>query len=294
VSAADVFSYAEFTTRNIGFVTPAEQERLHAAGILVVGVGGMGGAAVQSLARTGIGRFSIADIDEFEVSNFNRQVFADLDSVGRGKAEATAARLRRFYPDVALEVYGSDWPQHLDDLLHRYPVVVNGMDDIAAGIDLYRRARASGATVIDAYASPLPSVFVVRPEDPRPEERLGYPSVGRPPASLDVEQKSACFAREIEHVLVHSSSIRYIDMDVAAELVTGKRKRMSFAPMVITTGNLMAFEAVKLLLGRKPTADCRGYFFNPWSMTIERPKPWLLAAPRRLVARRFLSRMMHA
>jgi molybdopterin/thiamine biosynthesis adenylyltransferase len=293
MSEAAVFSYAEFTTRNIGFVTPAEQERLHAAGILVVGVGGMGGAAVQALARTGVGRFAIADIDEFEVSNFNRQVFADLDSVGRGKAEATAARLRRIHPDVALEVYGNDWQQSLDDLLQRYRVVVNGMDDIAAGIDLYRRARVSGATVIDAYASPLPSVFVVGPEDPRPEERLGYPSVGRPPASLDAEQKSVCFAREIEHVLVHSSSIRYIDMDVAVELVTGKRKRMSFAPMVITTGNLMAFEAVKLLLGRTPRADCRGYFFNPWSMTIERPKPWFLAAPRRFVARRFLSRMMH-
>jgi molybdopterin/thiamine biosynthesis adenylyltransferase len=288
-----MFSYDEFTTRNIGFVTAAEQQTLRAARVLVIGVGGMGGAAVQSLARTGIGSFAIADIDTFEVSNLNRQVFADLDSVDQHKAEATAARLRRINPEISLEVGGNDWMRHLDDWLARYPVVINGMDDIGAGIELYRRARRHGATVIDAYTSPLPSVIVVRPEDPRPEERLAYPSLGRDSSTLDANTKAACFLREIEHVLVHSNTIRHIDMSVAMELVAGKRKRMSFAPMVITTGNLMAFEAVKLLLGRKPLADCRGYFFNPWTMRVERPIPALIAVPKRFIVRRFLAKMMH-
>jgi molybdopterin/thiamine biosynthesis adenylyltransferase len=288
-----MFSYDEFTTRNIGFVTAAEQQTLRAARVLVIGVGGMGGAAVQSLARTGIGSFAIADIDTFEVSNLNRQVFADLDTVDQHKAEATAARLKRINPEISLEVGGNDWMGHLDDWLARYPVVVNGMDDIGAGIELYRRARRHGATVIDAYTSPLPSVIVVRPEDPRPEERLGYPSLGRDSSTLDANTRAACFMREIEHVLVHSNTIRHIDMSVAMELVAGKRKRMSFAPMVITTGNLMAFEAVKLLLGRKPLADCRGYFFNPWSMRVERPIPALMAVPKRYIVRRFLAKMMN-
>lgn len=287
-----MFSYEEFTTRNIGFVTSAEQARLRAAKVFVCGVGGMGGAAVQALARTGIGYFAIADIDTFEVSNFNRQVFADLDTVEQSKAEATAARLRRIHPDIKLEVCGADWQRHVDDLLQRYPVVINGMDDIAAGIDLYRRARTHGATVIDAYTSPLPSVIVVRPEDPRPEARLGFPSIGRDPASLDSDQRAACFVREIEHVLVHSSTLHHIDMDVALELVAGKRKRMSFAPMVIATGNLMAFEVIKILLGRTPMADYRGYFFNPWTMRVERPRSWILAAPKRALVRRFLVRML--
>ena len=287
-----MFSYSEFTTRNIGFVTQAEQERLRAAHVLCIGVGGMGGAAVQSLVRTGIGHLAIADIDTFEVSNLNRQVFADLDSVDQHKAEATAARLKRINPELALEVAGGDWMSKLDDWLARYPIVINGMDDIGAGIELYRRARKFGATVIDAYTSPLPSVIVVRPEDPRPEERLGYPSLGRDTATLDADTKSACFMREIEHVLVHSNTIRHIDMDVAMELVAGKRKRMSFAPMVITTGNLMAFEVVKLILDRAPIADCRGYFFNPWTMRVETPLLGLVAAPKRFVVRRFLAKML--
>jgi len=291
---SETFSYAEFTTRNVGFVTEQEQKRLLAGRVLIIGVGGMGGAALQALARTGIGAFAIADIDTFEVSNLNRQVFADLDSVNQSKSGATAARLKRINPDIALEVFGAEWPQKLDELLQRYPIVINGMDDIGAGIDLYRRARRFGATVIDAYTSSLPSVAVVRPDDPRPEERLRYPSRGRDIAALDAQIKGACFAREMEYVLVHSSSVRHIDMNAAIELLAGKRKRMSFAPMVITTGNLMAFEVVKLLLGRKTTADCRGYFFNPWSMRVERPLPWILAAPKRLLVRRFLARMLGA
>jgi molybdopterin-synthase adenylyltransferase len=287
-----MFSYSEFTTRNIGFVSAADQEKLRAGRVLCIGVGGMGGAALQSLARTGIGSFAIADIDTFEVSNLNRQVFADLDSVDQHKAEATAARLRRINPELNLEVAGGEWLQKLDAWLPRYPVVINGMDDIAAGIELYRRAREFGATVIDAYTSPLPSVSVVRPEDPRPEERLGFPSLHRDPGTLDAADRAACFVREIEHVLTHSSTIRHIDMDVAMELVAGRRKRMSFAPMVITTGNLMAFEVVKLLLDRRPVADCRGYFFNPWTMRVERPLPALLAAPKRFLVRRFLAKMM--
>lgn len=285
------FSYAEFTTRNIGFVSEAEQHRLLAGRVLVIGVGGMGGAAVQALARAGVGGFGIADIDTFEVSNLNRQVFADLDSIDKDKASETAKRVRRINPEVSLEVFGSNWSEQLDALLSKYPIVINGMDDIVAGINLYRRARVHGVTVIDAYTSPLPSVTVVRPSDPRPEERLGFPSRDKDVSALDPDVSTACFLREMEHVLVHSSSVRHIDMGVALELVSGKRKRMSFAPMVITTGNLMAFEVVKLLLGRAPTADCRGYFFNPWSMRVERPLPSILAVPKRVLVRRFLARI---
>jgi molybdopterin-synthase adenylyltransferase len=288
------FSYSEFTTRNIGFVTESEQQTLAAARVLIIGVGGMGGAAVQALARVGIDHFAIADIDTFEVSNLNRQVFCDLDTIGQSKADATAARLRRINPGIDLEVLGSEWQQRLDDLLARYSIVINGMDDIAAGVQLYRRARHHGCTVIDAYASSLPSVSVVRPSDPRPEERLRYPSRGKEISALTAEDKAGCFLREMEYVLVHSSTIRHIDMDAAVELVAGKRKRMSFAPMVIATGNLMAFEVIKLLLDRTPSADCRGYFFNPWVMRVERPLPRILAAPKRFIVRQFLKKMLRA
>jgi molybdopterin/thiamine biosynthesis adenylyltransferase len=288
------FSYSEFITRNIGFVTAAEQERLRTARVFVCGAGGMGGACLQALVRAGVGAFGVADMDVFELSNLNRQVFADLETVGREKVAATVERLRRINPEATIETFGADWVGRLDELLPRYPVVVNGMDDVRAGIALYRKARAHRATVVDAYTSPLPSVTVVGPDDPRPEERLGFPTLGRPPEALSEEDRAACTAREIEYVLVNSSSARHVDIGVAAELLAGKRKRMSFAPMVITTGNLMAFEVVKLALGRRPVADCRGYFFNPWAMRIERPRAAPVAWALRFAVRRFLAKLTDA
>src|SRR5699024_4606764 len=125
----------------------------------------------------------------------------------------------------------------------------------------------------------------------RPEQRLGFPSAGKDIAMLSDADKAGCFRREIEYVLVHSSTARHIDMDVAAELLAGKRSRMSFAPMVIATGNLMAFEAAESLLGPKRGAVCRGYFSMPWSMRTERPLAAPLAWAKAMLVRRFPKRM---
>lgn len=288
---ATSFVYDEFIQRNLGFVSHEDQAKLRAAYVLVCGVGGMGGSCLQALVRAGVGGFGIADFDRFEVSNMNRQVFANLDTVGVGKVEATVAQIRRVNPDLAIETYSQDWVDKLDDLLPRYKLVINGMDDIKAGIALYRKAREHGATVIDAYAAPLPSVFVVRPTDPRPEERLGAPTAGKALDAIDAKLTGEYFGREIEWLLVHSSSAKHFDLDVARDLLAGKRKRPSFAPMVITTGNLMAFEAVKAILGRADGADNRGYFFNPWAMKVERPRDPVSALAVRTLVRRFMANL---
>lgn len=291
MTARPSFSYDELVTRNAGFVTEAEQAMLRNGRVFVCGVGGMGGAAIQSLVRAGVGHFALADMDTFEVSNLNRQLFATLDTVGQPKVAATSAAIAAINPDAELTTHGAEWVERLDDILPAHPVVVNGMDDLAAGIALYRKARQHGVTVIDAYTSPLPSVTVVGPFDPRPEERLGYPTVGTDWRAITPDQAAACKAAEALYVAVHSSSASYIDHAVAAGLFAGTRARPSFAPMVIATGTLMAFEAVKLLLGRPSGVDHRGVFLNPWTMDVERPRSAPVAWLRERVARRLLARM---
>lgn len=292
MSARAPFSYDEMVTRNAGFLTPAEQRTLRNGHVFVCGVGGMGGAAIQSLVRAGVGHFTLADMDAFETSNLNRQVFATLDSLGQPKVAATCAALARINPDVGLTTFGPEWVEQLDAILPVHPVVINGMDDLAAGIALYRKAREHGATVIDAYTAPLPSVTVVRPADSRPEERLRYPTLSSDWRALTPAQLDACRTAEAIYVMVHSSSANHIDVAIAAELMAGRRSRPSFAPMVIETGTLMAFEAVKLLLGRDSGVDHRGVFLNPWTMVVERPKPSPVAWVRERLARRFLARML--
>jgi hypothetical protein len=288
------FDYAGMVRRNIGFVTEGEQQRLRTGRVFVCGVGGMGGACLQSLARAGVCAFEIADFDRFELSNLNRQVFATLPDLGRSKVEVTAQRLREINPEIELRVHGPEWLESLDEILSRCSLVVNAMDDIGAGIRLYRAARERGATVIDAYTSTLPSVIVVGPGDPRPEERLGYPTVGHAPDRFTREMLDACRLAEVEYVLVHSSTGDTIDPSIAGEILAGKRARISFAPMVITTGNLMAYEAVAGLTGRRSATDCRGWFLNPHTGRSERPRQALVAAVRRRAVRRFLRSLSDA
>jgi molybdopterin-synthase adenylyltransferase len=289
-----MFSYEEMTTRNLGFVTEAEQALLRETPVFVCGVGGMGGACLMALVRAGASKLVIADLDGFEVSNLNRQVFATLDSVGRHKAVASLDACRRINPDVEIEVLHADWPEHLERVLKVAKIVVNGTDDLAAGLRLYRGGRDQGCAVIDAYASPLPSVYVTRPGDPMPEERLGYPTQGRPVDAVTDEDRASSFAREAEYVLLHSSSHRHIDLALAGEVAAGRRSRMSFAPMVISTGMLMAYEAIALAIGRRSGTDHRGWFLNPYKPAVERPRAALVTAVLTPLVRRALARMMAA
>ena len=287
-----MFDYAEFTTRNIGFVTQAEQEKLRGATVFVCGTGGMGGACILGLVRAGIGKLIIADLDAFEVSNLNRQVFAFLDTIDRHKAEATAELARKINPEIEIEVHHEDWTGVVDTLIEQSAVVVNGTDDLGATLLLYRRARTLGKAVIDAYASPLPSVYVTGPDAQPHEERLRYPTIGTEWDKITDDQRSNAFLKESEWVVIHSSSREYVDLDIVGDVVSGKRSRMSFAPMVISTGQLMCYEAINAVLGRPHGTDNRGYFFNPHTARVERPKLALIAAIMRPIVRRFLAGLM--
>lgn len=285
------FSYETMVTRNAGFVTPDDQARLRAATVFVCGTGGMGGACLQTLARAGVGRFVLADIDRFEMSNLNRQVFAFAETLGQPKAEVSADFVRRINPEAEVTVFGEEWTGQVEGLVARTTVVVNGTDDLGASLLLYRTARAAGRTVIDAYAAPLPSVYVTRAGDTPHEARLDYPTRGTPWDAITPDQRAGAFLREAEHVILHSSSRHHIDLGIVADVVAGRRSRMSFAPMVITTGQLMAYEAIAAILGRPSGADNRGWFLNPYRGRIERPRDPVTTAILRPFVRRWLARM---
>lgn len=286
------FSYAEMVKRNFGFVSPADQEKLRTTPVFICGVGGMGGACLQSLVRAGYEQLGVADLDVFEVSNLNRQVFANLSTVSHDKAESTIAQIRNINPGVQVENYGADWFKRIDEILKRYKIVVNGCDDILTTILLYRKAREHGVTVVDAYTSPLPSTYVTKPTSQTPEERLNFPTRAIPsqelPTRFTNDIENACKQQEVVHVMVNSSSIRHIDFDAAMEMVAGKRARMSLSMMVITTGNLMAYQVYGLTLGNKTITDEKGFFLDSISGKCERPLSFPMSWIKTLIVRRYL------
>lgn len=287
------FNYKEFTTRNIGFISEVEQEKLRNATVFIAGVGGMGGAAIACLARTGICNFILADLDTFEVSNLNRQVFATMDTVDQDKAKSTEAALKKVNPEISTTVYGEEWTNDLDNILPKVDIVINGCDDIKATITLMRKAKEHNKTVIDAFASTLPSVYTVAPSDPRPEQTFQYPSVGKEISSLTEGDLAEIALKETIYVMTHSSTANHVIIDIAAEMVTGKRKRISFAPMVWMTGCLMSYEAVKVILGKTKSAGFKGVFINPWTFKVEKPLPSFIATIKRFFVNLYLKRLLN-
>ena len=80
-------------------------ERLGRAKVAVFGVGGVGGFAVEALARSGIGELDLFDSDCVSVSNINRQVIAMVSTVGRPKVEVMRERILDINPEAVVHAY---------------------------------------------------------------------------------------------------------------------------------------------------------------------------------------------
>ena len=120
----NTFSYRDAFSRNIGWVTAAEQVALQHKRVAIAGMGGVGGVHLLTLARLGIGAFHIADFDTFAIENFNRQVGAAVSTIDLQKVEVLAAMARDINPEVEIKIF----PKGVD---------ASNLPDFFAGIDLY-------------------------------------------------------------------------------------------------------------------------------------------------------------
>ncbi len=91
-------------SRNLGLISKEEQQKLRKTTILIAGVGGDGGLLSERLVRFGIGRIILADPDYFDISNLNRQYAANINTVGKNKAEAVGAELRLINPKIEVNI----------------------------------------------------------------------------------------------------------------------------------------------------------------------------------------------
>jgi tRNA A37 threonylcarbamoyladenosine dehydratase len=144
------FSYDEAFSRNLGWFTEREQRSLRAKRVAIAGMGGVGGGYVLTLARLGVGSFHIADLDCFELVNFNRQAGATLDTIGRPKVEVLAERAHQINPELRVTCFGDGvTEENLDAFLMGVDVVIDAIDFFEIGIrrKLMARKRSADRTV---------------------------------------------------------------------------------------------------------------------------------------------------
>lgn len=126
------FDYGTAFSRHIGWVTESEQQRLKNARVAIGGLGGVGGVHLLTLARMGIGRFTIADFDVFDVVNFNRQVGATVSTLERPKIDVLSEMALDINPEINLRTFPEGIQNDtIDAFLEGADVYVDGLDFFA-------------------------------------------------------------------------------------------------------------------------------------------------------------------
>ncbi|MBR2902364.1 MAG: tRNA threonylcarbamoyladenosine dehydratase [Clostridia bacterium] len=130
-------------------------ERLRLSHVAVFGIGGVGGHAVEALARSGVGRITLCDSDLVEESNLNRQIIALHSTIGRLKVDVAVDRIKDINPECCVTTYPLFYNQETSDQFDfsQYDYVVDAVDTVAAKISIVERCREAGVPVISAMGA---------------------------------------------------------------------------------------------------------------------------------------------
>lgn len=249
------FDYQSAFSRNIGWVTEAEQVKLKDASVAIGGLGGVGGVHLLTLARLGIGRFSIADFDVFDVVNFNRQVGANVSTLGRPKIDVLEEMARDINPSLDIQVFpGGVTPDCLEEFLNGVDVYVDGLDFFAfdARRMTFAACERKGIPVVTAAPLGLGTALLVFGPGGMPfEEYFGF-------KGCDEMEMAIRFLVGLSPAMLQRGYVA----DMSKVNLAERRGPSCIASCQLCAG-VAAIETLKLVLGRK---DIR---FAPWGSQFD-------------------------
>jgi tRNA A37 threonylcarbamoyladenosine dehydratase len=125
-------------------------QKLRAAHVCVIGIGGVGAWAAEALARSGVGALTLVDLDEVCVTNINRQLHALTETVGRAKVDVMAERIRAINPDCRVtaeqKFFNEESAEEL--LAPKFDFVLDAIDNVPNKVLLLVRCREKNLPVI--------------------------------------------------------------------------------------------------------------------------------------------------
>lgn len=134
-------------------------QRLRNSKVLIFGIGGVGGYVVEGLTRAGIGKIDIVDKDNVDLTNLNRQIIANHETIGRPKVDVMKERMLSINPEVDCETfkiffgcYNSDEEKdHID--FTKYDYIIDAVDTVTAKLEIIKRAKESNVRVISSMGT---------------------------------------------------------------------------------------------------------------------------------------------
>jgi len=236
-------------SRNIGLLTEHEQKRLEKIRIAIPGMGGVGGAHLITLVRSGIGNFNIADFDFFEPVNINRQYGAAVQDFGRPKLEVMKERALSINPYLQINAFDKGInEENMDEFLEGVDIVIDGLDFFVFEIrrKLFKRAAQKGIYVITAAPLGFSSAVLVFSPD-----GMGFDEYFNITKGMTADDKYLSFAVGLAPKPTHIKYMNFSKIDfnskaapslnIACQLCSGmaaaetlkiilKRGRIKFVP----------------------------------------------------------------
>lgn len=237
------FDYQKAFSRNLGWLTPAEQQQLRTKRIAIAGMGAVGGLHLMTLARLGVGAFRIADFDSFEVHNFNRQTGASMSTVGRAKVEVMAEMARDVNPEMDLTLF----PQGIDkgnvaSFLEGVDVYVDGLDFFAYDARQMVFAECAARGIPAVTAAPLgmgAAVLNFMPGGMSFDDYFGWTE------GMEDDEKALRFALGVAPAGLHRAYLASPE-----SLSFAKRRVPSTSMGCQIAAGMAATEVLKIALGR--------------------------------------------
>ena len=134
---------------------PEAMEHLSGCRVAVFGIGGVGGYAVEGLARSGVGALDLIDNDRVSLTNLNRQLYATHRTIGQYKVDVAEERVREINPDCRVTTYKTFYLPDTRAMFDfsQYDYVVDAIDTVTGKLALIEQAQEAGTPVISAMGA---------------------------------------------------------------------------------------------------------------------------------------------
>ncbi|MBA1444675.1 MAG: molybdopterin-synthase adenylyltransferase MoeB [Chromatiales bacterium] len=197
------------------------QQRLLDASVLLIGLGGLGAPVAMYLAAAGVGRLTLVDFDQVDLSNLQRQIIHTTDRIGTPKVESARQALAALNPDIEIECLGHQLEgDELSAQVRRADLVVDACDNFATRFAINAACHENSTPLVSGAAIRMEGQVSVFPGKPgSPCYRCLYPENG--------QVEDTCTANGV------------------------------LAPVVGIIGSIQATEAIKCLTGAGSTLDGR-------------------------------------
>ena len=123
-----------------GLFSQTELNKLQNANILLVGVGGVGSFCFETLIRTGIKNITIIDFDTYELSNFNRQLHANINTLDHKKVDVLKKHAKNIDANININTYDLYLDENSNIDFSKYDFIIDACDSIKAKIYLIKMA----------------------------------------------------------------------------------------------------------------------------------------------------------